>query len=258
MFEVVQTISLSPIVMFVSLLLGVIGIALAVIFYIKGKRERLPCYAVRSFNILDESATSLPKLQVTYEGVSVKQLTATKLAFWNAGSETIDRNHIAEADPLRLALSDENEFLFARVISQSIPANRVAATIDDENRKTVYLSFDFIDKGQGAVFMLLHTDPSGDVELRGTIKGVKEIVSLLTKPRTWFWFMFGLFVGVAFGSISGVVAVFYGYRYAIPIALPSFILAYFLANWVHRRSVEKIIPSSLKAFADPFSKSEID
>ena len=252
MYEIIRAISQSSVTVFISLLFGVIGIALAVIFYIISTRKRLPRYAVRSFNFIDEYATSIPKLQVTYDASLVKRLTVTKLAFWNAGSEIIGRNDIAEADPLRVTLSEGNVFLFARVTSQSIPANCVTRTIDEENRKTVPLSFDFLDRGQGAVLVFLHTGiSSSDVELRGTIKGGKRIVRVVAEPRNWIWIVSAFFIGPAVALL--LISFMEEWFYLIPIVGAAIIFGYFITD---RLSRGRSIPSSLKAFADPFLKSE--
>lgn len=145
-------------------------------------------------------------------------------------------------------------FLFPRVISQLIPANSVATTIDDENNKTVSLSFDFLDKGQGAVLVLLHTGmSSNDVELHGIIKGGKKIVRIFVKPRERVRYVFLLLIGVVFGFFLVIMEQWFGLRYSKPLVLALFIFGYFLTDILSRT---KTIPSSLKAFVDPFSKSE--
>jgi hypothetical protein len=85
---------------------GLIGIALACYFYLAGRRVKDLRWTVRSVNIIQGYRSKVEDLHVSYRGVDVENLTVSKILVWNEGRETIDRDDIAPADPLRVATRD--------------------------------------------------------------------------------------------------------------------------------------------------------
>src|SRR5258707_12551413 len=86
-------------------LIGLISLTLGVIFFSLARRARLKrtAWAIRSNNLVRDFAASLPELEILYRHEKVDTLTVTRIAFWNRGMATIDRNDIASADPLRIS-----------------------------------------------------------------------------------------------------------------------------------------------------------
>lgn len=86
----------------VGIVLAVISILLAVIFYRRSRKFKQLGYAVRTWKIIEDYSATLPGLSVTYGDQRVQYLSVSKLAFWNRGSETINWSDVATADPLRI------------------------------------------------------------------------------------------------------------------------------------------------------------
>jgi hypothetical protein len=110
-----------------------------------------------------------------YAGKPIENLTVTKVAFWNAGKETIHSNDIASADPLVVKIKNDHEMLNAKVTYSKNPANQFSIS-DIKNQKQFTLQFDYLDKDEGAIIQILHTGISGeDIDVTGTVKGVGKL-----------------------------------------------------------------------------------
>jgi hypothetical protein len=106
-----------------------------------------------------------------YGGQPVKNLTVTKLLFWNAGRETITGADVARADPLGIHVSD-CEILDAKILRAKNPVN--CFKLDWAGDPSfAELRFDYVDRDEGVVIQVLHTAKTGrDVRLVGTVMGV--------------------------------------------------------------------------------------
>lgn len=164
-------------------LIGLISLSLAVTFFILARRARLkrPTWAVRSNNLVRGFASRLPDLEILFRNKKVDTVTVTRIAFWNRGLATIDRNDIAAADPLRIAPHGGTRLLDVRVVQVSGESSRFEAALDGEG-KAAYLRFDFLDRDHGAVVQIVHTGASSDdLSVVGTIKGAGTPVRRTTR-----------------------------------------------------------------------------
>lgn len=80
----------NPLLGLASFILAIIGLVLAVIFYLKSKKIKSPYYAIRSINLIEDLISKIESLEMLFRGKPIKNLTVTKLAFWNAGNDTIN------------------------------------------------------------------------------------------------------------------------------------------------------------------------
>lgn len=156
----------------IFLLFALIGISLSIIFYLKSKRDKQLCFVKGSFNIIGVRAILIEKLKFFYDDKKIDNLTATKIAFWNRGNETIDENDIAPKDPVKLSVNEKYKILDARILYQTKDANNFKIIINTNDREII-ITFDFLTKNQGVIIQLLHTGfRNDDIKLSGTIKGV--------------------------------------------------------------------------------------
>jgi hypothetical protein len=154
-------------------LIGLVGIVLAAAFFMLGRRARLkqPTWAVRSNNLVRNFSSTLPGLDIRFDGKKVETLTISRIAFWSRGMATIDRNDIAPADPLRIVGVGGAQLLDVKLVQVNSEPSQFAAKLNPEGREA-HLTFDFLDHDQGAVFQVIHTGTSSnDVTVVGTIKG---------------------------------------------------------------------------------------
>jgi hypothetical protein len=61
----------------ISLVIGLIGIVLAIIFYYKSKKTKLPVYTLSSFNLFNSEFKKNENIEIKYLGKTIKNLTAT-------------------------------------------------------------------------------------------------------------------------------------------------------------------------------------
>lgn len=215
-------------------------------------------FTLNSFNFLNEYLPTETKLKVTYDGESIDMLTGTKLAFWNKGSETILRDHIAKKDQITIKAVEENRVLAARIIRQTTPANNVNVTIQDD-RKTVSLDFDYLDKNQGAVVFLLHTGAaSEDLVITGTIKGGKRLkrADEYRYPfRRLVWFLTGIAAATLLYFMAkmkfDIIAKLYGIHYAMYVMawlLITFVASVVIDIWLSSKRIP--LPRELRSAFD--------
>ncbi|WP_139195558.1 hypothetical protein [Halomonas daqiaonensis] len=99
----------------VFLTLAIAGISLSIYFYLQSKREKRPVFNVRTFPLIQNSLGTVPELSIAFKNKPVKTLSLTRLAFWNSGSETITKDDIVGADPLRIHGDGGGEILTVKV-----------------------------------------------------------------------------------------------------------------------------------------------
>lgn len=159
----------------ISLGLAVLGVFSSVFFYYKSRKKRIPFYTSRTTRLIRDSLNVIDGLAVFYDNKQLSALSITKVAFWNAGRETISSSDISGKDTLRLEIDDKYEFLSCDILSQSKEANSFNLQIT-EDRKTILLKFDYIDYREGVVMRIRHTGSSSeDIKIKGSIKAAPMI-----------------------------------------------------------------------------------
>jgi hypothetical protein len=164
--------------------LTVLSILLAFVFYFKSRRTRQPLYSVRSAHLIRNLQKRQGILEIRYAGEPIVNLTATMVALWNNGRETIDSHDIAPADRLRVRVADGLKILDVEVLNAINTANEFSVSNSNDGSHAI-LSFNYLDRGDGAVIQVLHTGSSSrDVEVCGTIKGGARVrrKTLLNEP----------------------------------------------------------------------------
>lgn len=185
MLQYLQQIFTNPLFTLISIVIGIVAIVLAIVFYSRSKKVRKPTYFIKSNNLVTGFSKKLGKLQLLYGRTSVENLTVSRIAFWNDGAETIEASNIVEADPLRIEAGGDCDILDAYIIQENNKANKFKVEL--ANSKLVKILFDYLDKGEGGVIQLIHTGKgSSEIELKGLVKGAGKPKSsygsnLLTK-----------------------------------------------------------------------------
>lgn len=162
----------NPWLALIGFIIGILGLVFGFYFYMKSNKTKLPCYSGRSYNVVEGLGSVLEPLKILYSGQEIKNLTITKIAFWNAGKDTIDYiKDIAPANPLIIRVVEGCKILDAKILKQNNPVNRFSINISNDFCSAL-VKFDYIDKDEGAVIQVIHTGKSNaDLDLFGTIKG---------------------------------------------------------------------------------------
>ncbi len=193
-----NTIATNPYLTITSFLLAILSIFFAVVFYLKSKREKRPRYEIYTQTLIEGPDTEFSDLKILYKNEPQERITISKLAFWNAGRETINKTDMTETDALRIEVAPDARVLDVKLLSQSEPSNQFdlgsVTNSDKPKEKTIIpLLFDYIDHRNAAVIQLIHTgDHSTKIRVYGKIKGaeriekVRNLSSMYTKEDPFF------------------------------------------------------------------------
>jgi hypothetical protein len=160
-----------------EILLGIGGILIgglfSLYFYRKSLPIREPRWAIRSNTLVQGNFSKFTDVTVRYKKQPVNTLTVSKIIFWNAGYTTIERNNIAAANPLRIQAKNGVEILDVKILSVNNSPS-LLESVSAKDKKATLITFDYLDKGHGALIQVIHTGASSsDLEIVGDIKGGK-------------------------------------------------------------------------------------
>lgn len=165
-------------------LISIIGVLYALYKDWVWSKKGIPFYALRTFPLLSSNANAIPGLKVLFNGKNVKSLSSTKFILWNGGHDVIRKEDIPSGSQIQLELKGRGEILQATLEKQNKPTNKFSCNISPD-RKTLCVSFEFFNHGQGAVFHILHTCLSdSDITVTGeTMQGTKIASKELLRMR---------------------------------------------------------------------------
>jgi len=171
-------ISDSQIITFGSFIFGILSLIFAYIFYKKGRRFKKILYLKKSFNIIENFTQHIDeRLSLKYDNEDIQNLTITNILLCNAGNETINFTDIAKADPIKIYSLNKENILSLNIIYTNNRANNFKLLRAHNNKYSYILHFDYIDKRDKVVIKALHSGKSsGDIVLKGHIKGIGEII----------------------------------------------------------------------------------
>lgn len=152
-----------------------IGLLSTVIAYVISKKEKLPRYAIRSYTFIEGMTDKLSDLKISWhgDGNPVHNLTVARLAFWNAGKDTINKADVVKAEPLVIHAPDGARILSHTVVALADPTNRFefSGTAD---KNALRVAFDHIDYKEGFLIQIVHTGNSAnEPHITGKIKGAR-------------------------------------------------------------------------------------
>lgn len=158
-----------------GLFIGLLGIVLGFVLYLKSRRIKKHRYAIQSTNLVKNYVSRLDGVEITYHQKKISNLTVTKIAIWNDGNETIDRNDVASSDPVTIRIKKDYQILDASIIHSTDKTNGFKLLAKENG--LIQISFDYIDHFQGIIVQILHDGRSShDLTIEGTIKGAGKIV----------------------------------------------------------------------------------
>src|SRR3990172_8352589 len=174
----ITSISQDPIVSLMGMLVGIAGVIFAWIFYRKSRRYKELVFSMRSTSFVSDYETKIPGLVVLFNDAKIPCVTLTKMAIWNDGPETIAEGDITETDRLRLVVSENREILDVTILKTTPDPICLRTAKNNEKPYEVEIRFEFLDKGDGAILLVTHTDKrlSKPVEVKGTIKNCKPLM----------------------------------------------------------------------------------
>ncbi|EED0306046.1 hypothetical protein D8N18_RS21095 [Escherichia coli] len=112
------------------------------------------------------------QVEILYEGETVNKLASSTFVIWNSGNKIITKNSLTTIDPLRIEAINDVKILRHEIIRLSNHTCNISTHID-ENKTSILLSFDFLEKNDGVRIKILHTGNDSDINLVGKVIGVK-------------------------------------------------------------------------------------
>jgi hypothetical protein len=160
----------------ITLSIAVLGIILTFIFYLKSVKKKNPVYILRTFSLITENVKKVPLISIKHCDKNISNLSITRIAFWNSGKETIDKNDIARKSPIKFAIDEKHEILDAEILYCKNPSNDFKI---NANKKEVIIKFDYFDNEEGIILQIYHTGNSNkNFSVSGSIKSVNEIINI--------------------------------------------------------------------------------
>lgn len=201
--------------------LTVFGTILAVYGILAAWRFRRISYR-RHDNVWRNLEKHFDELQiVTKEDVS--DIYIARFAIWNSGTKYINDFDMAPKGPIRIMAQSNTKVLDARVITITDEYNNIQCV--KENDKNVLVSFDFLNRGDGAIVEVAYSGEAKDIFLSGRIKGGKikssnSVIERLAK-RKWIYNILTSkimsFIVIAYGFVLCPIAFLQSANYdAIP------------------------------------------
>ncbi len=100
-------------------LIGILGIVLSIIFYLKGSKKKNPAFEISGINIISENINNkVNDIKIIYKDTEIKSLTVTKVAIWNSGNDTIWEKDIPNSNKFRIDASQINTIYESEIISK--------------------------------------------------------------------------------------------------------------------------------------------
>lgn len=168
----------SPLVNIGSLALAVLGVFLAIVFYLRSQKNKIPCFECQSNTLVEGLHRSLDGLEVHYKGAAQERITISKVVFWNAGRDTIDGQDLVKTDPLRIHCPRNIKVLDIQIVNDNVGLNsvRLGDAIESAESVSYQISFEYLDHEDCFIIQIIHSgDSSAKFALDGKIKGVKKI-----------------------------------------------------------------------------------
>jgi hypothetical protein len=154
---------------------GIIGVALAIYFYVASKREPHLTYYVHPIRAPLVQTGKMSDFSVLFRGALLPgDVTAAQIAIWNAGSAPIKGEDILS--PILIQTEDKAPILEVSVRKISRPVTGIG--VDNETMKSgrVVVHWRILEQDDGCVLQVIYLgSPSVKLSLSGDIVGQKHL-----------------------------------------------------------------------------------
>jgi len=148
-----------------GIVISIISIVLAVMFYRRQKTKQQIGYRIESYGVVGPSTQISKDLRLYYKGRSIPLVTRTTITIWNNGNQKIDATDFAPREPLRIQLDDSSAILEVQEINATSEVIGFTLRPDSESLSII---FDFLAPNDGAQFSFLHTGRR--IAVKGALK----------------------------------------------------------------------------------------
>jgi len=143
----------------VGAVLGILGLGFGLYQIARRTGPRL-VYQHRGQRLIEADGGLLPQEVVVYfDGKEVPRLSLSEIVMWNAGKAPLRGSDISRLDPIALSFGSDGEILKANIEKRSRSANSLKLHLIEDEKDKLSISFEFLDRNDGAYILVLH---SGD------------------------------------------------------------------------------------------------
>jgi len=194
-----------------GLLVGLLGIFAAYVFYAKGRREPEPWYSIHPLkvHIVDKAQVQVQGLEIQHNGVplSGKNITATTIFWGNRGNAPLRRSDILE--PITIKFPNESEILEARIVTVSRHLCDFVIETAQTRPREAQVAFNIVEKYDGVKVQIIHSgNPDVLINVSGIFVGCKLIeldYNTIAQSNWEFRYRFYLYFALAFNSVGMLV-----------------------------------------------------
>lgn len=144
----------------IGILIGVVGVCLALASWFWPRIGKVPIYGIKNFNLINRKKADLKKFKVEFQGRALDALTISKIVFLNKGRIAIRKNDFSTADPFRIEIEQGFEILDTELLSST--GSAINCQIIRIDATATQITFDHLNSGDGVVLRVSHTGDSGD------------------------------------------------------------------------------------------------
>lgn len=160
----------------VMFIIAIASIIITIYIYIRSRKDKKPTYIIRTINLIRDTIKNIDNVKILYKNDTINNLSISKIALWNDGKETINSADVAPIDPIKIAIKNEYDILYADFLYKKNEVNNFKYEIASD-KKTINITFDYFDFEEGFILQIFHTGNSSlDLCIKGTIKTVKKII----------------------------------------------------------------------------------
>ncbi len=170
----------NPYMSFISFLVGITGVILTIVTFWIGKKFKRITYTKKTNTIVSLNNVGVDSLRLFYKDEKISDVSITRIAVWNSGKETIEKENIVPRRPLKVcvkdASADDTRILDCSVdflTDENIFEDKKPSNIDLE-KSNYAIPFDFIDPDHGMIIQVIHTGNAEDIFMDCQIKGGKD------------------------------------------------------------------------------------
>lgn len=155
-----------------SIFTTLIGIVASIIITKAFSKAKKPTWYYKLNVLVNEGLSEIEDLKITYKDCAVDNLSSVYLAFWNNGKETIMPDDVVEK--ICFCVDAGYNIWNAQIISETNKSNEFQVILA-EDRRSVEITFRYIDYKQGVVIQLLSDcDKKGCFEMQGALMGCRS------------------------------------------------------------------------------------
>lgn len=157
----------------IGIFLALLSIVMGFILWKKGKTNKQLCCYKSYFHLVGSQKKKFEKVNISYDGKTVDDITVTNYTIWNCGNSVINNADMADDRNVKILSSDDAEILDAQILVSSDESNKVKCQV--LNGKEVNIDFSYLSEKEGFVIQIVHSNSSEALSVDYKIKGGKPL-----------------------------------------------------------------------------------